>query len=178
MALSIHTLNLADYFIIAIILISTLISLMRGFLSEAISLLTWIIAVFVAFKSANSIGQLFAHFIHKPSLQFIVGFLVAFFIILIIGSLINHFLSAFIYATGLSGTNRLLGMLFGFARGVLLIAIFILFAKMTSAIKQPWWQTSLLIPYFQGLTNWLQQFLPLQFSHVSHYFVNPKLGNS
>jgi membrane protein required for colicin V production len=170
-----HAFNLADYFILAVILFSTLISLMRGFISEAISLLTWIIAAVIAFKSAIRVGNLLINFIHSPSLRLIIAFVFVLIIILIIGSIINHFLGAVIRSSGLSGTNRLLGMIFGFARGVLLIAILILFARMTSVAKEPWWITSQLIPYFQGLTNWLQQIIPLQFNNMSHFF-KPKPG--
>lgn len=176
--LATHAFNWVDYFIVAVIVFSTLISLLRGFISEAISLLTWIVAAVVAFKSASSVGNLLSGWIHSSSLRLIIGFAIVFIIILIIGSLINHFLGVFIKSTGLSGTNRLLGMVFGFARGILLIAIFILFAKMTSAAKEQWWLSSQLIPYFQGISGWLQQFIPSHFNNMSHYFSNPKAGSS
>jgi membrane protein required for colicin V production len=100
-------------------------------------------------------------------MRLIVSFVLVLIIILIIGSLINHFLTLFIQSTGLSGTNLLLGMIFGFARGVLLIGIFILFARMTSVVKEPWWHSSVLIPDFMGIANWLHQFIPDQLNHFS-----------
>ncbi len=151
---------------------------MRGFIAEAISLLTWIVATVVAFQSAGRVGMLLSRLIHTPSLRLIIGFLIVFILILIIGSVINHFLGVFISSTGLSGTNRILGMIFGFARGVLLIAIFILFAKMTSAVKESWWQASQLIPYFYSVSDWLQQFIPLHVNGFSHYFAKPQPGSS
>lgn len=175
--LAMHTLNWVDYFIIGVILFSTLISLMRGFISEAISLFTWIIAFLVAFQSAKPMGNLFSGVIHSPSVKIIIGFMIVFIIILIIGSLINHFIGVLVKSTGLSGTNRLLGMIFGFARGVLLIAIFILFAEMTSVVREVWWHQSHLIPYFQGVANWLQQFIPDHVNNVSHYFTKSKVGS-
>lgn len=175
--ISVHSLNFIDYFIIAIILFSTLISLIRGFISEAVSLLTWIIAAIIAFRSAASVGHLFSSLIHNPSIRLIIGFIIVFIIILIIGSIINHFLVAFIRSTGLSGPNRLLGMIFGFTRGVLLIAIFILFAQATSVVRENWWLTSQLIPYFQGITRWLHQIIPGHFYQMSH-FLNHKAGTS
>jgi membrane protein required for colicin V production len=171
-------LNLADYFIIAVILFSTLISLMRGFISEAISLFVWIIAFLIAFRSAEPISRLLSGILQTPSVRLLVAFLLVFIVILIIGSLINRLLSIFIRSTGLLGTNLLLGMIFGFARGILLIAIFILFAEMTSVVKDPWWHSSQLIPYFQGVTNWLRQFIPTYFDNISHYLIlKPKAGS-
>jgi membrane protein required for colicin V production len=176
--LAYHGLNWADYVIIFIILFSTIISLMRGFLAEAISLLTWIVAAVIGFKLALPIANLLSNLVHAPSLRLIIGFLAVFIVILIIGSLVNHFLGVFVRTNGLSGTNRLLGIIFGFARAIILIAIFLLFAKTTSVVKENWWQTSQLIPYFHGIISWLQQFIPLHFNSMSHYFSNPKLGNS
>lgn len=167
-----------DYFILIVITASTLISLLRGFISEAISLVTWIIAAVVAFKFSHPLSDKFAGMIHSSSLRFVISFIILFLIILIVGSIINHFLGLMIRSSGLSGTNRVLGMVFGFARGVLLIAIFILFAGMTSLAREPWWQSSYFIPYFHGLVAWLQQFIPQHLNGMSHYFSNAKAGGS
>lgn len=173
-----HSLNWVDYFIVAVILFSTLISLMRGFIAEAISLLTWILAVVVAFQYSSKLSVIFAKIIHTPSVRMMISFIILFIIILILGAIVNHFFAVFLRSTGLSGTNRVLGMVFGFARGVLLIAIFMLLAEFTSMTKEPWWSQSQFIPYFQNISTWLQQFIPTQFSNVSHYIANHKLGSS
>jgi membrane protein required for colicin V production len=167
-----HTLNWTDYIIIAIITISTLISLMRGFTSEAVSLLTWIIAVIIAFKFSGMVSGFLSNMIKTPSVRLIISFVLLFICILIFGAILNYFFTVFVNKTGLSSTNRLLGMVFGFARGVLLVAIFILFARFTSVIKDPWWSSAQLIPYFQGISDWLQRFVPNKLIGVSHYIAN------
>jgi membrane protein required for colicin V production len=164
--------NWADYFIIAIIFISTVISLMRGFTSEALSLIIWIIAAVIAFKGAPSVGKFFSNIVQTASIRFLIGFVAIFIIILIMGAVINHLMGIFVLSTGLSGTNRLLGMVFGFGRGILLIAIFILFARSTSLVRDTWWQSSQLIPHFRETTNWLHQFLPEHLNHFSS-FIHP-----
>lgn len=171
------TLAVVDYFIIAVILFSTLISFFRGFLAEAMSLLIWVLAAVVAFKFTASLSNMLSGVIHTPSARYIASFILLFVLILIFGSIVNHFLAAFIKSTGLSGPNRLLGMIFGFGRGILLIAIFILFAEMTSVVRDPWWQASVFIPYFKGIVNWLHQFIPSHFNNVGHYFANSR-GNT
>lgn len=167
-----------DYVIVGVILFSTLISLLRGFIAEAISLVTWIIAAIVAFKFAHALTDRFAGFIHNPSIRFFVIFVGLFLLVLIIGSIVNHLLAMAVRSTGLSGTNRILGMIFGFARGILLVAIFILFAGMTSVVREPWWQSSYLIPYFHGIVAWLQQFIPNHVENLSHYFAKPEAGGA
>ncbi len=178
--LSQHALSFTwvDYFIVIVIVFSTLISLMRGFISEAISLLTWIIAVILAFKFSQVLSDRLAGMIHNPSVRFFVSFIIVFLIVLILGSIISHLLSSLVRSTGLSGTNRLLGTVFGFARGILLVAIFILFAGMTSVVRESWWQSSYLIPYFHDIVAWLQQFIPNHFPSMSHYFARPQVGST
>lgn len=173
-----HALNWADYIIIGIMVFSTLTSILRGFISEAISLVTWIIAAIIALKFMHPLSIYLQNLIRTPSLRLLVAFIIIFILIIIIGSIINHFLSIFVKNTGLSGTNRLLGMIFGFARGILLISIFILFAKMTSLTRSPWWQGSQLIPYFLNIASWLEQLIPAQLTSMFHLFLTPKAGNS
>lgn len=167
-------LNWADYFIIGVILISTLISLLRGFISEAISLVIWAVALFVAIKFATPLSNLFINLIKTPSLRFVVSFIVLFLVVLIIGSIFSHFVTVLVRSSGLSGTNRLIGMIFGFARGVLLIAILVLGAQFTSITKDPWWQKSRLIPYFLGIAAWLHQIIPIEASNLTHYLSQTK----
>lgn len=167
-----HAFNWADYFIIAVILISTLTSLMRGFVSEAISLLTWIIAVLIAIKFASPLSSLFAGMVKTPSLRLMISAIVLFLAVLIVGSIISHLLLMIIRGSGLSGTNRLIGMVFGFARGVLLISILILFVQFTSVPKDPWWSNSQLIPYFSNIAAWLHRIIPMEVNHVSQYLSN------
>ncbi len=166
--MAIYSMNAVDYIIIGIILFSTLTSSMRGFIAEAISLLTWIIAAIVAFRFAEPVGNLLLTAIHAPHLRLVVAFFIVLILVLIVGAVINHFFSAFIKSTGLTGTNRLLGMIFGFARGILLVAILILFTMMTSFVKSTWWHYSVLIPYFIGIANWLQHLIPSQLYHFQH----------
>jgi membrane protein required for colicin V production len=171
--------NWLDYIIIGIIVFSILVSLMRGFLSEAVSLLIWILAIIIALKFSAAISNLLAGIIHQPKIRVIISFILILVIVLVIGSIINHFLGLFVKTTGLSGPNRLLGMVFGLARGVLLVAILLLFAKTTSVVKNPIWHESQLIPHFQEIADWLAQLIPQQVNHISHYFGKSQTtGNS
>ncbi|MFA6409151.1 MAG: CvpA family protein [Gammaproteobacteria bacterium] len=153
-------LNWADYAILIIVGVSTLVSLVRGFVREAISLCTWIIAAWIAFKFSSLCANLFIGYIKTPSLRLVVAFLILFVGILIIGALINFLIYELISHTGLSGTDRVLGMLFGAGRGLLLVGVLVLLGNMSAATKDKWWTDSVLIPRFQGLATWLHSFLP------------------
>ena len=54
----------------------------------------------------------------------------------------------------------LLGMVFGVARGALLVCALVLLAGLTPFPQDPWWQDSVLVPYFEELALWLKDLLP------------------
>jgi membrane protein required for colicin V production len=160
-------LNWTDYAIIGVILVSTLISLMRGFVREALSLVTWGVAIWIGIRFSGQLSDLLARYISTPSLRLIASFGVLFVLALILGSLVNFLLSELISRTGLSGTDRLLGMLFGVARGVLLVSIMLLLAGMTTFSQDDWWKSSIFIPHFQPIVDWLHTFLPQKVTQLS-----------
>ena len=111
-----------DWAIIAIIAISSLISLKRGFVKEALSLVTWIIAGVVAWMFGGALSQHLTDFIEMPSARVIAGCAILFVATLLVGALVNFLIGELVRVTGLSGTDRFLGMVFGGARGALLVA--------------------------------------------------------
>src|SRR3990167_7214103 len=113
--------NWADYSIIAVIVLSGLISLVRGFVREALSLVTWILAVWISITFATELSELFASQIQNTTLRYVVSFGLLFIMTLILGAMLNFLISQLIQKTGLSGTDRVLGVVFGIARCILLI---------------------------------------------------------
>lgn len=154
------TLNWIDCAIVIIIVLSALISLIRGFVREALSLATWIIAFWVALTFSSVLETHFKDYIQSDSLRYAAAFIILFLVILIIGAIINFIITQFIEKTGLSGTDRLLGVVFGFARGVLLISIILLAARLTAIPKEPVWTQSRLVPVFTPIEKWLSTYIP------------------
>ncbi|WJW74510.1 CvpA family protein [Thiohalobacter sp. IOR34] len=153
--------NWADYSIIAIIAISAVLSLMRGFVKESLSLLAWVAAFWVALGFSGQLAGVLTDWISVPSVRAIVAFGVLFVAVLLLGGLINFLIGQLVEKTGLSGTDRLLGTVFGVVRGVLIVAILVLLAGMTVVPQDPWWRDSQLLPHFEALALWLRDFLPL-----------------
>ena len=148
--------NWADWVIIAVITVSALISLRRGFVKEALSLVTWVAAFVVARLFTDNLSALLASYIDTPSARVVAAFVLLFVATLFTGALINKLIGMLIEATGLSGTDRVLGMVFGIARGGLIIVVLVALLGMTPVIQDRWWQQSTLIPHFAVMEEWTQ----------------------
>lgn len=143
-----------DWAIIAIIVVSCLISLKRGFVKEALSLVTWIIAGVVAWMFGSALAQHLTGFIEMPSARIIAGCAILFVATLLVGALVNFLISELVRVTGLSGTDRFLGMVFGGARGALLVVVLTGLLSLAPVQQDPWWQQSSLIPHFLIVADW------------------------
>ncbi|KJK06486.1 MULTISPECIES: CvpA family protein [Pseudomonas] len=143
-----------DWAIFAIIAISSLISLKRGFVKEALSLLTWIIAGAVAWMFGGSLSQYLESYIQTPSARVIAGCAILFVATLLVGAMINFLIGELIRVTGLSGTDRFLGMAFGAARGALLVVVAVGLLSLGPVQQDQWWQDSRLIPQFLLVADW------------------------
>jgi membrane protein required for colicin V production len=149
-----------DYGIVGIIGLSALISLMRGFVREALSLAGWILALWVALTFTRELAERLPLSVSVPSVRLAAAFLALFLAALLLTALVNFLAVQLVEKTGLSGTDRMLGVLFGVARGVVIVAILVLLAGFTALPRDPWWGGSLLLPEFQQLALWIRGFLP------------------
>ncbi|HRX62290.1 MAG TPA: CvpA family protein [Candidatus Competibacter sp.] len=152
--------NWADYLIIIIIALSMLIGLWRGLLREVVSLATWIAAFAIAFLFAENGAALLVPYIDVPSLRIAAAFSGLFLITLLLGGLVGILASHLVDYTGLNGTDRVLGMVFGLARGSAVIVLLILAAGVTPLPRDPWWQQSQLLDHFQPVALWLRDLMP------------------
>ena len=137
-----------DWAFIAVIAVSSLISLKRGFVKEALSLLTWIIAGVVAWMFGGALSHYLAGYIETPSVRVIAACLILFVATLLVGALINFLIGELVRVTGLSGTDRFLGMVFGAARGALLLVVA---GGLLSLLPV---QQSRLMPHFLMVADW------------------------
>lgn len=159
-----------DYIIIAIIAISAVISLLRGFLRESLALAGWILAIWVSMMYMHPMAVFINPYLNlPPSILAIVSFSILFVITLILVALVSNLGAKLVDKTGLSGTDRAIGMLFGIARGILLGGILVLLAGFTMVPQDPWWKESVLIPHFQQLAVLMQEFLPPHIAAKIHY---------
>ncbi|UJJ31919.1 CvpA family protein [Halopseudomonas maritima] len=148
------SLTWVDWAIVAIIVVSALISLTRGFVKEALSLLTWVIAGLVAWLFGGALAELFVPYIETPSLRVIAACSILFVMTLLLGGLINYLIGQLVKVTGLSGTDRFLGMVFGAARGALLVVVAVGLLSLAPVEADIWWRESVVIPHFLLVADW------------------------
>ncbi|MGO1247723.1 MAG: CvpA family protein [Oceanisphaera sp.] len=142
-----------DYVILGIIALSAIISLVRGFVKEAMSLVTWFAAFFVASQFYADLSTLLD--ISDPLIRDGSAIAILFVLTLILGALLNYIIGELVTKTGLSGTDRVLGVCFGAVRGVLIVAALIFFIDtMTGFSQSLWWEQSRLIPEFGIIIQW------------------------
>ncbi len=150
--------NIADWILLAILLVSSLIGLYRGLVKEVLSLIVWIAALLIALLFQDNMAAVLQPMIDSASLRAILAFVLLLIATLIVGTLCIKLFEALVQASGLSGLNRLLGMLFGLGRGVVLIVALIIVIPLTTSMQQThWWQGSQLMPYFVDIEHYLQQ---------------------
>ena len=146
--------NWADWAILAIITLSGLISLKRGFIKEALSLLIWVLAFIIARMFSANMAPLLIDYIDVVTVRYAAAFAMLFAATLIVGALLNYLIGTLVRMTGLSGTDRMLGVIFGLARGAMLIVVAIALVKHTPLTEALWWYESALIPEFLMLEEW------------------------
>ncbi len=156
-----------DYSIIGLILISSVIGLFRGFIKEAFSLAIWGVAIWVGLTFSRVFSGFIENLIKSPSTRIIIAFVILFIITLILGALISYLLGELVKKTGLTGSDRFAGMIFGITRGLIVVSIVVMLAGLTPLPEDPWWKESVLIPPFQTLAVWLRDHIPLGMTDMS-----------
>lgn len=149
-----------DLAIIAIIALSVITGLIRGFVKELIALCVWVLAIWLAFHYTEAIDPWLQAYIQDKAARKIAGFVLILLATLIAGAIINAVFSFILKRSGLSGTDRILGMGFGFVRGVFIVSLIMLVIQMTSVPHEEYAKNSRLYARFDPLVNWIYGQLP------------------
>ena len=150
-----------DLFLVAVVALSGFVGAVRGLIKEAFSLGTWVVSVWVALTFSERLAPVFAAKIPAPTVRVLLAGIVLFTGAMIIGGLLNYLFSQLVRKTGLTGTDRSLGFVFGLARGVIILALLFVVAVNTLPVEEEnWWQESAVIPHVEKTVGWLRALLP------------------
>lgn len=164
-----------DIAIIAIIALSVMTGLFRGFVKELISVSVWILAIWMSINFSHKLDPWLSPYIHQDAMRSGAAFLLILFTTLLLGGVVNALLSFILKRTGLSGTDRLLGMGFGFIRGVFIVSIIIVGMRMTNMPEDDYRQQSNFYVKFDPLVNSIASYVPSFISKVKTLDVNESM---
>lgn len=151
-----------DLAILGVVLVFAVIGIVRGFIKEVLSLTSWILSFWVAFTFAERASLLFESYIDAPLLRLVAAFAALFVCSLLLLTIISFLLHKLLAVSGIKGTDRALGGLFGALKGLVLVAALMLFAQETVLPQEEWWRSSALAGHFQPLVLVIRDLLPIE----------------
>ena len=175
--------TIIDAVIIAIIAISVVVAFFRGFISEALSLVVWIVAFMGAVMYYQDVGKMLPN-IFGGSLSAlssedsifgdIISFAITFIGLLIILGLVNLLITFILRRLSISWPDRLLGAIFGLLRGMFIVAIISLFVVGSPFKDSEYWQNAKLSSMAASWANTLSTFIPENFlENINTAVVSP-----
>ncbi len=133
------TVTLLDAILFALMLVSALLAMVRGFSREILSVISWLVAAVAAFLFYKPLTPYFAEYISSDTVAMAASAAAIFLVTLIIVSYITLRIADFIIDSRIGALDRVLGFVFGAVRGLLLVVVAMLFFNWLAPENQPEW---------------------------------------
>ena len=151
---------MVDIVILAVMAISLVFGLFRGLLRELLSLVSWVLAFWIAYRYSANVAEIIDRALQNPTLSQAVSAVLVFVIALVALMVLTSLIAKVFKATGLAGIDRILGGLFGLGRGVVILLAALILASHTGAVEQDWYNASTMIPMFDRALDWIAAYVP------------------
>jgi len=158
-----------DYAVLFVMLLSLLLGVWRGVVSEVLALAAWVTAFFAAQYFAVDAGELLDFALTKSLWRHFAGFLLVFVLVLVLFAFARRLMSKLLHLIGLRPLDRTLGALFGITRGLLVVWLAVLAAGFTQLPEKPWWREAVLAPPFETAVLAAKPWLPPELSDRIKY---------
>lgn len=142
-----------DYLIIALVAISSIVGIARGFLREVVALVAWLVALLVAWHYEGRIEPYLGGLLSSPHVRPWAARAILLVGVLLLGAAVGAILGHFVRLSLASGADRFLGFLFGLMRGVVILGVLVLVCQALRLDGERWWRRSTLLPYGQHAAN-------------------------
>jgi len=147
-----------DWLIIVAFVVSSGFGVWRGFAKEALSVVTWLAAIWLAWRFAWALEPMLGDWQSAPELRIWAARAIVFIAVMIVGGIVSWLMREFVRHTGLSGTDRLLGGLFGALRGALIFGLVVIALQLSGLDQDPWWQQAYLKPYGDQIADGIRYY--------------------
>ncbi|MBI4204213.1 MAG: CvpA family protein [Betaproteobacteria bacterium] len=158
-----------DYAVLVIVGLSILLSVIRGLVREVLALLAWVAAFAVAILFGAKVAAVMPAAIPSEELRLLAGFVTVFLGVLLGMSLAAIAISRLVKSAGLGVEDRMFGMLFGFARGALIVLVLVLLAGLTTLPRDPLWRNAMLSSPLEAFATYVKVWLPGDLSQRIKY---------
>ena len=146
----------ADVLILFVLLASTITGLLRGFIREAVSLVFWVVGIWAAWVYGPVVESHLGGLLAAPAVRPWVGRSIVLIAVVLIGVVFGMLLGHFMRQIGFGILDRVMGIMFGLARGMVLVGLLIIGGELLQLNHEPWWGRSMLIPYGETVGDWLR----------------------
>lgn len=158
-----------DYLIVVVCLVSAGIGFWRGFTREALSLLTLLAGIWLAWRFAWVIEPYLGDWAGAPEVRVWAARAIVFVLVLVVGAVASWLARTLIRHSGLTGLDRLLGTLFGILRGALIVGLGVIVLQITGREQDPWWQEARLRPYAERVAAGIRYYAELGQSYLREH---------
>jgi membrane protein required for colicin V production len=145
-----------DYIILGILLLSAIMGLVRGLLREAIAVITWFLAIILAWSFGSSLEPHLGGVLVGSPLRIWAARVIIFVFVLLLGGAVSVILGHYVRVSMFAGMDKFLGFVFGIVRGVVIVGAFTIAVQAMRMDEDPSWQRSRLMPYAIGVADALR----------------------
>jgi membrane protein required for colicin V production len=146
--------NAVDITIVVVLAASVLLAFWKGFVHQVLSLLGWVLALLAARLLGQEVAPIFSSWLADPGLQLAAAYVAIVLVVLLASVVVSSAFGTLIRKIGLGAIDRVLGVLFGALRGLLIVVVAVAIASLTDLRQHKLWQDSLLLPYMESIRDW------------------------
>jgi membrane protein required for colicin V production len=167
-----------DLVIVFLALVSVLVGIWRGFAVEALSLLTLLAAIGLAWTFAPALEPSLGEWASAVEVRLWTARVIIFVVVLVIGGLVSWLTRKLIRHTGLSGLDRTLGAGFGLLRAAVVVGLAVIVLQFAEIDREPWWQGARLRPYAERIAEAVKYYAELGTRYLQEQPLTVKHGGT
>ncbi len=165
----------ADYIIVAVLAFSIILGAVRGFVREVVGVLAWVLGIWFAWRFSSFLYPYLGGVLDEPAQKAWAARVIVLFGVLLLGHIVGALLAWLLHtAAGLGLMDRLIGALFGFARGCVLLGFLVMVGHALELDREGWWRHARLMPYTEAVGRWLEVVSGHRYD-IQHRFELPAL---